>query len=99
MISPENELKRAWETPGGRELWGTNGATYTSIAYERLPPPPQLASCFAWLDAVPDRECACTLDSSENKLGSLSDVESELGRLGYRLPDDFALFVRSPAIC
>jgi hypothetical protein len=50
------------------------------------------------LGSVPDRDYDCTLDSGDNKLGSLPAIEAELDRLGYRLPEDFASFIRKPAI-
>jgi len=97
MTIPDSEINRAWITAGTSRLWGTKG-TYSSVAYDRLPTLPPVDPSFAWLASVPDRDYRCTLDSDDNKLGSLPAIEAELGRLGYRLPDDFAAFIRKPDI-
>ncbi|MGD0253915.1 MAG: hypothetical protein ABSC01_14610 [Verrucomicrobiota bacterium] len=97
MTIPDSAIKRAWITAGTSSLWGTKG-TYSSVAYERLPSLPPLDPSFAWLASVPDRDYGCTLNSDDNKLGSLPAIETELGRLGFRLPSDFSAFIQNPDI-
>jgi hypothetical protein len=97
MSFPDSEISRAWITAGTSRLWATKG-TYSSVAYDRLPSLPPVDPSFAWLASVPDRDYGCTLDSDDNKLGSLPAIEAELGRLGFRLPQDFLAFIGKPNI-
>ena len=93
MSIPESKIKRAWITAGQGKLWGTKG-TYSSVAYEQLPSLPPVAPSFAWMESVPDRNYGCTLDSDDNKLGSLFAIEAELKKLGFQLPEEFSTFIR-----
>jgi hypothetical protein len=97
MTIPEIQINRAWITAGTGELWHTKG-TYSTVAYHRLPLLPEVDPPFSWLASVPDCDYSCTLDSDDNKLGNLPTIEAELGKLGFRLPDDFSAFIRKPEI-
>lgn len=95
MSTPDNAIRRAWITAGSSRLWGTNG-TYSSIAYDRLPPLPLTDTSFSWLLSLPDRDYGSTLDSDENELEGLSSIQRELSQLGFELPDEFVTFVTTP---
>jgi hypothetical protein len=97
MTIPDSDIKRAWITAGTSALWGTKG-TYSSVAYDRLPSLPPVDPSFAWLASLPDRDYGCTLDSDDNKVDGLPGIEAELGRQGFRLPEDFSSFIRKPQI-
>lgn len=98
MTLPDTEIGRAWITAGANKLWGGTKGTYSSVAYDWLPPLPLADPSFTWLASVPDRDYDCTLDSDDNQLESLTAIETELGRLGFRLPEDFSTFIRKPSI-
>jgi hypothetical protein len=45
------------------------------------------------LASLPDRDYGSTLDSDDNKLGTLPSIQRELSQLGFELPDEFMTFI------
>lgn len=97
MELPENSLKREWLTTGTNELWETGG-TYSSVAYHRLPRPPELDVQLGWLTELPDREYSCTLNCEESNIGDLGSLAVELSEFGLSFPEEFMLFMSQPEL-
>jgi hypothetical protein len=102
MANQGAELRRAWMTAGGSELWNCRG-TYCTIPYEYLPRLNRATNDLAWLDDVSPQlrqviDSTSTLDSSDNEIGSLESILAQARGLALPVPESFVRFLRTPEL-